>query len=57
MRKTTLLLGMMVMPVLLLPGMAIAQRSTAQPVEPPQQVAQLRQQYQGLTPQQIEAEG
>jgi hypothetical protein len=57
MRKTTLLLGAMVMTVLLLPGMAIAQGSTAQPVDPPQQVAQLRQQYEGLTPQEIEAEG
>ena len=41
----------------LLPGMAIAQNSTAQPVDPPQQVAQLRQQFEGLTPQQIEAQG
>src|ERR687894_207692 len=57
MRKTALLLSAMVMTVLLLPGMAIAQSSTAQPVDPPQQVAQLRQQYEGLTPQQIEAEG
>jgi hypothetical protein len=57
MRKTTLLLSAMVMTVLLLPGMAIAQGSTAQPVDPPQQVAQLRQQFEGLTPQQIEAEG
>ena len=57
MRKTTLLLSTMVMTVLLLPGMAIAQGSTAQPVDPPQQVAQLRQQFEGLTPQQIEAEG
>ena len=37
--------------------MAIAQGSTAQPVDPPQQVAQLREQFEGLTPQQIEAEG
>ena len=57
MRKTTLLLSAMVMSVLLLPGMAIAQGSTAQPVDPPQQVAQLREQFEGLTPQQIEAEG
>ena len=57
MRKTTLLLSAMVMTVLLLSGMAIAQGSTAQPVDPPQQVAQLRQQFEGLTPQQIEAEG
>jgi hypothetical protein len=47
----------MVMTMLLLSGMAIAQGSTAQPVDPPQQVAQLRQQFEGLTPQQIEAEG
>jgi hypothetical protein len=37
--------------------MAVAQNSTAQPVEPPQQVAQLRQQFEGLTTQQIEAQG
>jgi hypothetical protein len=41
----------------LLPGMAIAQTSTAQPVDPPQQVDQLRQKYERLTPQQIEAQG
>src|ERR687898_438056 len=41
----------------LLPVVAVAQNSTAQPVDPPQQVAQLRQQYEGLTPQQIEAKG
>jgi hypothetical protein len=41
----------------LLPAMALAQTSPAQPVDPPQQVAQLRQQYQGLTPQQIEGQG
>jgi hypothetical protein len=57
MRKTTLLLSAMVMSVLLLSGMAMAQDSTAQPVDPPQPVAQLRQQFEGLTPQQIEAEG
>jgi hypothetical protein len=41
----------------LLPGMALAQNSAAQPVDPPQQVAQLRQQFEGLTPGQIEAQG
>src|SRR5918997_6086690 len=41
----------------LLPAVAMAQDSTAQPVDPPQQVAQLRQQFEGLTPQRIEAEG
>jgi hypothetical protein len=39
------------------PGMAVAQNSTAQPVDPPPQVAQLRQQFEGLTTQQIEAQG
>jgi hypothetical protein len=43
--------------VLLVPAMAIAQASTAQPVDPPPQVAQLRQQFEGLTTQQIEAQG
>jgi hypothetical protein len=38
--------------------MAIAQSSSAsQPVDPPQQVAQLRQQYEGLTQEQIEDAG
>ena len=41
----------------LLPSIAMAQGSNAQPVDPPQQVAQLRQQYEGLTPQQIKAAG
>ncbi len=38
----------------LLPGTALAQAS---PVDPPQQVAQLRQQYEGLTLEQIQAAG
>ncbi len=41
----------------LLCGTAVAQTNGSQPVDPPQQVAQLRQQYEGLTPQQIEAQG
>ena len=41
----------------LLPDMAIAQSSASQPVDPPQQVAQLRQQYEGLTQEQIEDAG
>ncbi len=41
----------------LVPGMALAQSSAAQPVDPPQQVAQLRQQYEGLTQEQIEDAG
>jgi hypothetical protein len=43
--------------VLALPAIAVAQTNTAQPVDPPQQVAQLRQQYEALTPEQIQAEG
>jgi len=41
----------------LLPAVAVAQTSTSQPVDPPPQVAQLRQQYDGLTPQQVKAAG
>ncbi len=41
----------------LLPGVAVAQSSAAQPVDPPQEVAQLRQQYEGLTQEQIEDAG
>jgi hypothetical protein len=41
----------------LLPGIAVAQSSASQPVDPPQEVAQLRQQYDGLTPEQIKAAG
>jgi hypothetical protein len=52
------LYGMVASAVLaLLPGIALAQDDTAQPVDPPQQVAQLRQQFEGLTPQQVEAKG
>jgi hypothetical protein len=41
----------------LLPGIALAQGDTTEPVDPPQQVAELRQQFEGLTPQQVEAKG
>jgi hypothetical protein len=41
----------------LVPAVAVAQTSTSQPVDPPPQVAQLRQQYDGLTPEQIKAAG
>ena len=42
----------------LLPALAIAQTTrAAQPEDPPPQVAQLRQQFEGLTTQQIEAQG
>ena len=40
----------------LLPAMAVAQ-ITPQPVDPPEQVAQLRQQFEGLTAEQIQAQG
>ena len=41
----------------LVPGTAVAQSSAAQPVDPPPEVAQLRQQFEGLTPEQIKAAG
>jgi hypothetical protein len=41
----------------LVPAIALAQTSPAQLVDPPPQVAQLRQQFEGLTTQQIEAQG
>ena len=41
----------------LVPAVAVAQTSASQPVDPPPQVAQLRQQYDGLTPEQIKAAG
>jgi hypothetical protein len=41
----------------LVPSTALGQTNTSQPVDPPPQVAQLRQQYDGLTPEQIKAAG
>lgn len=41
----------------LFPSTALGQPNTSQPVDPPPQVAQLRQQYDGLTPEQIRAAG
>jgi hypothetical protein len=41
----------------LVPSTALAQTNTSQSVDPPPQVAQLRQQYDGLTPEQIKAAG
>jgi hypothetical protein len=41
----------------LLPSTALGQANTSQLVDPPQEVAQLRQQYEGLTQQQIKAAG
>ncbi len=43
--------------LVLLAGTAMAQTSSSQPVDPPPQVAQLRQQFEGLSPEQIEAAG
>lgn len=43
--------------MVLAPGLATAQGSAAEPVDPPEQVVQLRQQYEELTPEQIEAQG
>jgi hypothetical protein len=64
MRRTLLLLSARVLTLLLasvvvalVPGMAMAQGSAAQPVDPPQQVAQLRQKFEALTPKQVEAAG
>jgi len=41
----------------LLCGTAVAQTDASRSVDPPEQVAQLRQEYEGLTPQQIEDRG
>ncbi len=41
----------------LLPGVAMAQTTASQPVAPPPEFAQLRQQYEGLTPEQVQAAG
>ncbi len=41
----------------LMAGAAIAQSAASGPVDAPPEFAQLRQQYEGLTPEQIEAEG
>jgi hypothetical protein len=57
MRKTILLLSAIALTVLLLPVMAIAHNSTAQPVDPPEQVAELRQQFEGLSTKQVKARG
>ena len=58
MTKTRIISGLVVAAVLaLVPSMAIAHSSSSQPVDPPQQVAQLRQQYEGLSPEQIRAAG
>lgn len=40
-----------------LPGTAIAQSGAAQPVDSPPEVAELRQQFEGLTAEQVEAQG
>jgi hypothetical protein len=55
--KRTFLLVLVAAASTLLPSTALGQANTSQPVDPPQQVAQLRQQYEGLTQQQIKAAG
>ena len=58
MTKMRIISGLVVAAVLaLVSSMAIAQSSASQPIDPPQQVAQLRQQYEGLSPEQIKAAG
>ncbi len=56
MRRMILVLAVAVV-LALLSGTALAKTSASQPVDPPQQVAQLRQQYEGLTQQQIKDAG
>jgi hypothetical protein len=41
----------------LLAGAAVAQTAASGPVDPPPEFAQLRQQYEGLTPEQVQAAG
>ncbi len=54
----TLAALMAVSAVLLVPGMATAQDgNAAEPVDPPPQVAQLRQQFEGLSAEEVEAQG
>lgn len=43
--------------LMLLAGAAMAQTAASGPVDPPPEFAQLRQQYEGLTPEQVEAAG
>src|SRR5215208_4188937 len=57
MRKTTLLLSAIALTVLLVPVVAIARNSTARLVDPPKQVAQLRQHFEGLSTKQVKARG
>ena len=58
MTKMSIVSGLVVAAVLaLVPSMAMAQSSASQPVDPPQEVAQLRQQFEGLTQKQIEDQG
>jgi hypothetical protein len=56
MRRILLVLAVAAV-IALVPGTTAAQASASQPVDPPQQVAQLRQQYEGLTQEQIEDAG
>jgi hypothetical protein len=55
--RRTFLLVLVAAASTLLPSTALGQASTSQPADPPQEVAQLRQQYEGLTQQQIKDAG
>jgi hypothetical protein len=55
--RRTLLLVLVAAASALLPSTALGQANTSQPVDPPQEVAQLRQQFEGLTQKQIEDAG
>ncbi len=58
MTKVRIVSGLVVAAVLaLVPSTAMAQSSASQPVDPPQEVAQLRQQYEKLTQEQVEDQG
>jgi hypothetical protein len=51
------LAALMAASAMVVPGMATAQSNAAEPVDPPPQVAELRQQFEGLTTEQVEAQG
>ncbi len=55
--RRTFLLVLVAAASTLLPSTALGQANTSQPVDPPQEVAQLRQQYEGLTQEQVEDAG
>ncbi len=56
-RRGTVLFVAAGITLMLLTGAAMAQTAASGPVDPPPEFAQLRQQFEGLTPEQIEAAG